>query len=329
MGCAGVERELGIDLAPLFAEFGMDPKLRLSPRGYLAHATVVQLFEEAARRFDCENFAFYLGRHHPAMELGPVGQLMQLAPTLGAGLEYGVRYLHFYSEGPKHALVREENTATVRRWDAQPYEFSVVQMHVFGIVQLYNVIKALCGDQWRPLRICFAHSAPDDTQPLAHYFGVEVLYNQAFDGVVFNSQDLSTPISTADPELLSILRRHYDSAHSEWDPEADIAAQVDTFIRQRLGNRHCNLEGCAQFLGLSSKTLQRRLAERNKVFKEMLLDVRMQTARQQLRKSHMSLSKLSIMLGYRNQSAFSRSFKQQHGVNPEHWRYEVCCKDKG
>lgn len=155
---------------------------------------------------------------------------------------------------------------------------------------------------------------------MVSYFGCPVLFDQEFDSFCFPERDLSRPVASADPELLRIITAQLDALLLDRHAAKNIRERTEHNIRQTMGTPHCSLESCAQVLQIQPRTFQRNLARQDGTFKQMLLQIRMQTARQYLRDSGIDLLTLANILGYHNLSAFSRAFKHDHGVAPKAWR---------
>jgi AraC-like DNA-binding protein len=320
LGSLEAAQELGIDLGATLREYRIEARLLESPEGFLTHYQVINFLETVAERFDCQHFGFLVGKYQTPLQFGPVAQVLKLSPTLQAAIENTLCYAELYTEGTKHALVIEDGYASFRRWDATPYDISAVQLHTLGTVQLFKIIKALCGSDWQATSISFAHSAPQEKQQYSRYFGCPVFFEQEFDGVVFPESDLSRPIATADADLLSIVRAHLDTLRLDQGQGEDIVSWVRNYIRRKIGSNLCNLDSCAQFFNLHPRALQRDLAKHNCTFKQLLLEIRMELAEQYLRSSDITLSDLTELLGYQNLSAFSRAFKNSYGLSPDLWR---------
>ncbi|MEE4600937.1 MAG: helix-turn-helix transcriptional regulator, partial [Desulfobacteraceae bacterium] len=135
--------------------------------------------------------------------------------------------------------------------------------------------------------------------------------------------DLGRPIPTANEELLEIVQAYFTSQLPYQMHADDIVARTIGFVRNQLSTGTCNLESCAQQFGIPSRALQRALAEHGYTFKELILDTRMNLAREYLRRSHMPLTEVAGILGYENCSAFSRAFKRRHGMGPLQWRNDA------
>jgi AraC-like DNA-binding protein len=80
-------------------------------------------------------------------------------------------------------------------------------------------------------------------------------------------------------------------------------------------------DSLAAELYLSRRTLDRRLAEDNTSWGELLDEVRFSRAQRLLSAGDAPLCDIAFALGYSDQTAFSRSFRRWSGVTPRNWRY--------
>ncbi|MEZ4471665.1 MAG: helix-turn-helix transcriptional regulator [bacterium] len=80
------------------------------------------------------------------------------------------------------------------------------------------------------------------------------------------------------------------------------------------------LEDVASRLGISGRSLQRRLAEHGTTFKRMAADVRMEVAANLLTDGRLAVGEVAYMTGFSDASAFHRAFKQVHGCTPLEFR---------
>ncbi len=320
LGCAEAASELGIDLTPIISEHGMDPKVLVSPEGFLPDVQVVRFLQAIADRFDCQHFGFLVGKHQPPLQFGVGAMLLKLAPTLRAALENAVYYHRVYAQNSTYRLVLDADSASFRRHDNRSYDTSARQLSTLGIVQAFKMLKTLGGATWRPIQVAFTHSPPREARTYSRELGCPVLFDQAFDEIIFPAEDLERTIPTADPEMLAIIKAHFNALLSEDRSESNLVDRTREYIQQRIGTSVCNLEGCAQRFLLHPRALQRDLAANNTSFKKLLREVRMKLARQCLQESRLPLSSLAQVLGYRNLSAFSRAFREEHGVPPTRWR---------
>lgn len=319
IGCLEAAQELGIDSQPLLSEHGIDPRLLDSPGHYLSKAQVAKYLHEAAYRFDHPNFGFLVGKHQPPLQFGQAAQLLRLAPDLQTALHNVGTFERIYVRGTRHALHVENGVGQFRRWDVAHYDFSLLQLRLLGMVQVYKMFKALCGESWRPISLDFSLSEPVNTLQLNEYFRCPVRLGQRFDCLVFPAKDLSIPISTGDAELLEIVEEHFLNRLSVQYPQTNPLSRAKDFILHNIGTNRCTMDGCAQFLAMHPRALQRELLKQGCSFKQLLLDARMEMAKHYLEDPNSNLMEIASKLGYRNQSAFSRAFKATQNISPRQW----------
>lgn len=320
LGWKAAARELDIEFDPILEAHGLDPLLLDKPTGYLLHQQVTLCLQRIADRLNCGHFGFVVGKHQPGMRLGSVGQAMKASPTVQIALENGMKYQPLFSEGSKHDLVVEQGLARLRRWNTASYDFNSTQMRMLGIVMAFKIVKSLSGANWQPSVVSCSFSEPQESSEMSRYFGCPILFNQEFDGLSFPAEDLARTLPTADPQQLQIVLSRLAPILQQKHLHKEYLLQTENFIHQTLGTSRCTLESCAQLLRLTPRTLQRKLATHETTFKQLLLDIRMSSARQYLSESAIGLSALSDLLGYQSLGAFSRAFKAVHGVPPTQWK---------
>ncbi|MEP1593405.1 MAG: AraC family transcriptional regulator, partial [Halieaceae bacterium] len=193
LGCREAAQELGVDLGPILREYRIAPGLLKAPEGFLSHYQVINFLETVAERFDYQHFGFLVGKYQPPLQFGPTTQLLRLSPDLQSALENAMKYAKLYSEIAEHKIMIEDGYAIFTRRDRKPFRGSAVQMHTLGIVQLFKILKTLCGQQWLPTSVSFAHAAPRQKQQYLRFFEGPVGFHREFDGIVFPESDLATP----------------------------------------------------------------------------------------------------------------------------------------
>jgi AraC-like DNA-binding protein len=299
-----------------------------SKEGFLSHYQVINFLETVAERFDCQHFGFLVGKHQAPLQLGPVAQVVRLSPNVQSALQNGIHYTKLYGQIAEHKIVIEDGYAIVIRRDRKPFPGSAAQLHTLGLVQIFKLLKALCGEHWLPTSVSFAHAAPREKQRYLRFFNCPVGFDREFDGMFFPESDLARPIETANAELLDIVCAHLDTLLAHEEQEGDVVNWVRNYINRKIGTNLCSLESCAQFFDMHPRALQRALSSHDATFKQLLSDIRMELAEHYLQNSAIALTDLTEMLGYRNLSAFSRAFKNSHGESPEQWKKNMELRHK-
>ncbi|MBK3431547.1 AraC family transcriptional regulator [Pseudomonas fluorescens] len=320
-GSLEVAEELEIDLTGIAQECGLKISRSANPEGYVNFNQVASFFQSVAERFDCADFGLRLASKQPPVHMGMLGHLIKLSSNLEEAIANSIQ-LNTFNEEALWQLKYDDRFAYLFRLDRTHYKGSLTQLHLMSVATVYKAIQAIIGKQWHPTYVSFSHASPENIKPYEQFFKSPIHFDQSFDGVVFPTSELKTRITTADPELLKIVKEYIFSTKQELFDDENTVTLVSLHIRKSLGTHECNILAIAQLMGMQLRTLQRKLKEHEVTFKQMLSDIRLEVAEQYLIKSEIRLVELSQLLGYREVSAFSRAFKNRYGVAPNHWRVQ-------
>lgn len=164
--------------------------------------------------------------------------------------------------------------------------------------------------------IWFEHAAPQSPKLLECYhrvFDCDVLFDQPASGIFFPQELLDLPIPQADARLLRTLLDHANDVLAEVDLEQSITDKVKRLLRPLLRDGVPTSTLVAQALNMSSRTLQRKLSDEGRLYKDVLNELRLELALHYLKNTEMSLDNISSELGYAESRSFYRSFKQWTG----------------
>ena len=111
------------------------------------------------------------------------------------------------------------------------------------------------------------------------------------------------------------------AALREMDVAASFGDQVRTALRQAFAAGQADVAGVARKLGVSERTMQRRITEEGKTFRSLLDETRQQLGRQLLSDAAIGVDEVAFLLGYQNSNSFRRAFKNWEQVTPGQWRH--------
>ncbi|MEH6569613.1 MAG: AraC family transcriptional regulator [Halioglobus sp.] len=204
-------------------------------------------------------------------------------------------------------LVRRHVTENVlASWD----RFSRTYLHLMGY----------------PLRIYFEHSAPDEDALLDIYrntFHCDVYFDQEYSGTWIRNADLSIPIEQANEQLLQTLLEHASEELRQLDEGRSLGEKVKNMLRLMISEKLPSKERLAEELGMSSRTLQRKLNEEGAHYQEILDELRLEMAIQFFSHKELSLDEIARKLGYLETRSFYRGFKQWTGKTVGAYRKET------
>jgi AraC-like DNA-binding protein len=191
----------------------------------------------------------------------------------------------------------------------------------FSTGLLVHAYRFLTGRSITPIEVGFVHDRQDERRELTRFFGGKVAYLQNRVRIVLKLKDLNIPIATADNRLLKILQSHCEAVlHNQETSDEGLVPKVERKVMDFLPQGQARAKVIAAHLGLSDRTLTRRLSDLGTSFDGILDRLRHQLALKYVTGSDLSLTQVAFLLGYANQSAFSLAFRRWTGRAPSEMR---------
>jgi len=167
----------------------------------------------------------------------------------------------------------------------------------------------------------FDHAA--SSIPFERYqnvFGDRIVFDSDWCGVAFDKALLRLPFTQADPGLNAMMDRQAAVLLEMFDSKLNLVNSTREQVASRLPNGDPILDDVAEALSLTARVLQNRLKESGTTFKEVVDDVRKQLALSYLSEEDVPLIDVAFLLGFSEQSSFSRAFKRWMGKSPMEYR---------
>jgi AraC-like DNA-binding protein len=151
-------------------------------------------------------------------------------------------------------------------------------------------------------------------------FGCPVKFKARRNAIVFRIRDLDLPFVSYNAELLEMLTPQLDRQLEERKTQRSCADQVTWVLKRLLGGPRPEIRDVAKELGLSSRTLQRRITEEGTSFRALLNDARHELARFYLKEPSLNVTEIAYLLCYEDPSSFFRAFHEWEGTTPSEWK---------
>lgn len=190
------------------------------------------------------------------------------------------------------------------------------QQIVFFVTLLLRVCRQLAGQRLSPARVRLAHRGAMSPE-LLEFFGTEIKFDADVDDIALGTGAGQLPIITADSYLHTLLVKYCDEAIAARPAHrATFRTSVENAIAPVLPHSKVRLDEIARKLGVSQRTLSRRLALEGVTFSEVLERLRADLAGRYLSERDLSISQIAWLLGYQEVSAFTHAFKRWTGRTP-------------
>jgi AraC-like DNA-binding protein len=186
---------------------------------------------------------------------------------------------------------------------------------------LLRVFRHTTGQQLVPERVSMMHVRPTIAPELAHFFGGRVAFGSDFDEIVLPSGAGDLHLVNADPYLNKIIVKDCEAVLAERRSNAGpFRIRVENAIAPLLPHASARASVIAQALGMSERTMGRKLAQEGSSFTEILQQLRSEMAVRYVEDPSLPISRIAWLLGFEEVSSFSNAFKRWTGKSPRRMR---------
>lgn len=320
--CAIVEEIFGsATVEKAFRIQGLPAQLRYDTKSYIPNTVLVKLLETFARLTGLDSFGVLLGEHFPVAELGVYGQYVTNAPTLEHAIQRASRALCFRASGAK-MLTQNVGQDTMLIYAPATPNAVGVEHHSSGVVcLLIDIVRHFAGEEWCPEYIDLNYREASHQRQLEDHFNAKIRFGAQ--GVAIsipnNLMSKASPKAKSTSNLMTIhdVRRMVSNR-----PPRDFAGMVKLTLDFKLREGISDIENVSEWVGLGTRTLQRRLRVEGWNYSELLQASLLEWANELLIESDATITEIARALGYSSKHHFIRAYKKWTGVPPGRARKE-------
>jgi AraC-like DNA-binding protein len=309
-----------VPVPPLLRRAGLTPEQVAEPEERLSVRSQIALLNEAAIALKDDFLGFTLARDFDPREVGLLYYVMASSRTLGDALKRIARYSRItnealvfgYQEGNR-LLIDLSYSGVPRHSDRHQIEFCM-----FGALR---ICRALTGEKLVPQHFSISHYRSEGTSEMARFVGTKVEFGTDADEFALDLNARELPLIHADNYLNDLLLRYCEAALAKRTGDrSELRTKVENTISSVLPHERVRVEHVARSLGMSKRTLARKLADEGLNFSEILQNLRRDLAVRYLNDRKLHVSKIAWLLGFHEVSAFTHAFKRWTGKTPREMR---------
>jgi AraC-like DNA-binding protein len=311
----------GFEPTKLTATFGVSPEILADTDARVGADVLRRIWDELPKMLHADDFGLDVARRAAESgALGILGYVLRSASTVGEGLRSALRFQRLVTDAVRTRWVDAGDEVRVS-FDDVDGAFRLPRHAVeFGLASTLLSMRAASARPLVPTRIAFRHGKPRGDSAARALFGCELSYGAPTTKIVLSRADLDVPLLSADPHLSELLRRLASGIEERLPDSASFAARVRHALHDGLARGATGLEDVAPRLGLSRRTVQRRLREEGTSHVRVLDELRRDLATRYVGEETLDLSQIAFLLGFSDQSAFHHAFVRWTGEPPGAYR---------
>jgi AraC-like DNA-binding protein len=314
----------GYDSRELFAKVGLDHSKLQDPLARFSYPAVTRLWALARDTTGDPCLGIKVASFWHPTTLHALGYSWLASNSLEEAFEGMSRYSRLLNTGAQDVL-KLHKTADAFHLIFDPRTMKPLP-HSVAIDSSMAMIMTMCrtayGENLRPIRVSFQHPNPGASSCFTDFFDAPVGFAQPETELLLDLQVVTTPLTTANPELVRVNDQIVTDYLANLDRN-DVTMQVRAKLIERLPGGQVSEEEIANSIHVSQRSLQRRLKEQGMSFTQLLESTRSELGLQYVRDPHRSFNEIAFLLGFAEPGNFSRAFKRWYGKSPSDYRDSV------
>jgi AraC-like DNA-binding protein len=309
-------KSAGVALGPLLKKAGLTREQLDNPEVRFDVRTQVKFLELVAEALSDDLLGSHLARHCDLREVGLFYYVLASSETVSELLQRAAHYTSIVNEGVVQKYVGGASVGLTLRYSGVR-RLSDRQQAEFWMTVLVTMLRRLTAMRLVPNRVRIVHSRRHGRAELCRYMGCDIEFDAAVDEITFPKSAGSLPIVNADPYLHRLLVKYCEQALAQRKRSREsFRFRVEDAMVPLLPHAKARATEIARRLGVSQRTLTRRLTAEGVSFSEVLCNLRLDLANRYLAERDLSISRIAWLLGYQNVAAFSHAFKRWTGRTP-------------
>ncbi|MFE3193248.1 AraC family transcriptional regulator [Nocardia sp. NPDC059240] len=320
-GCRELVDELGGDGDELLRRFGIAPEAVHSEDALVPAESLGWVLEVAAAELDCPDLGLRLGARQGTDVLGLVAVAVSNAATVGEGIACAARFLPVQHEGISVGLVPDPygHSGTLALNYRDVAEVSSLGQGIDQAAALIHrhLLHATTGE-YGLRTVLLPHPAHAPAARYTEFFGADVHFDMPTTVFRFPAELLDRPIDGRNPMLHRLAMDFLERNYPETDPS--MTARVRLAIDRAMLESRADIDTVARMLTVHERTLQRALAAEGTTFTEVLDAARRDATLRLLCETDLPMSRITTIIGLREQSALTRVVRRWYGITPQQLR---------
>ncbi len=317
-----VERNINIE--NLLSQQGIKLELLNDNEQKISGEVFQQLLARLINLADDELFGLHTAKFVEANSYSVLGYISMNCQTLGEAISKIPAFEKLVGDMGTTSFEQEGDCFKIS-WSCL-YQDPLVSRHMIDncLASWLNFAHYLANKKTAPIKVYFKRNTPAIKQQLEYQklFDCPVLFKQKTNSIFFEKRLLNYPLKRGNKQLLTTLESHANQQLKSLNSFQDIIVYTEELIRQNLTTGLYHQQNIAEFMGISSKTLQRKLRAQTTQFQVLLDKIRLELAINKLKYSGLKQAQISHQLGFNEPRSFYRWFRKTTGLTPSQYRHK-------
>lgn len=313
---------LGLDLEAIAKPLQIDSKRFDDFEARVSFDKFCRLMEALAVISGDDTFGLNFGKLSKPSGTGSFGFGLSNAPTFREMLSFYAKYVHTIVDLDVFNVTIEDNRITIE-WTHSPLITQREQFVDYSAATVLKLFQFHAGRPFSLLKTRFERREPRDKAAYYSHFSRNIEFGAEINEFVLPGDVLECVNPSADRAMFEFMAQKCDDIAKTLNRKKDIITMLKEEFIQNMSDNDRAIADVARRMGMSERTLQRRLMEAGSSFWETYEKTRDELSVRLLQDTDMTLEEISHQVGYSSQSAYTRAVKRWHGKSPLQLRRQL------
>ena len=312
-----------VDATALFREVGLEPSQTASANARYPWLKMQALLAASARQTGDPCIGLVIGNNVRPTSFHALGFSWLASPTLFESLNRLRRYYHVVTTVPVHYDLTESEGRYIFTADYTDPRYQPTTVAIdAGLMAILKLCRTATSAHFCPLSVSITHDDLDQPERYVEAFGAPVQFSAEVNAIYFDKASLEAPLPGDNLDLVTANDKVAEHYIETLEPQR-VASDVKKLLLDLLPSGDVHQNTIAGRLNRSLSTLQRQLKYEGTNFQQIRDATRHTLAEDYIRDGKLSVSQIAYLLGFSDQSNFSRAFKRWTGSTPKRYQSQL------
>jgi AraC-like DNA-binding protein len=305
----------GLDPVALAERAGLDLDLMAQPGARYRSARMQAFWKLAAQESDDRLLGLHVGEYYRPTMLHALGMGIISSTTLLDALYRIERYGRVVSTNGRLVVVEGPQITRLEARATEQFIAPTMQARDAAVLCFLRMLKLCAGPIGVPLKVKLPHDGHGHPETFREVFGCPVDFDSPPISFIYETAKTKEPVHSGSTELAAEADRMAARYLGMREPQS-AAMRVRSLLLRKMPSGSVTQEDIARALHQSTSTLQRRLRQEGTSYQSLLDEIRRELALDYLRDGKHSIADVAFLLGFSDQSNFTRAFRRWTGTTP-------------
>ncbi len=300
---------------------GVDPDLPIDPGAMITDGTFFDLLEFIEKDLEQGRAVpILIGASMRCDDYGAFGLAFKSAPDLLKSYERVERFGKIVTSIANFEVKKSAGSILMAVIPGQGQRLGLARTNELAVAAAMALSREVSDGAFQPVAIHLRGARPADATSYSDHFGCPVHFEAELDAIQLTCETACQPNRLSDAGISAFFDSYLEGELGQVYVRTELERRVLTEVRNALSEGVPTLADVADRLAMSSRTLQRRLADTGLAYQDLVAEARRSLSEHLLQQTDFALAEIAFLTGFSDQSTFTRAFKRWHGQTPARFR---------